>query len=118
VDEPEPLVLRVDPRDGASGIFCDTPVIVSLSQPADPLSVTEDTFRVEAAGFEALDGTIRMSPDGSVLIWTGARTLAPGVVHFVAVRGVRDRRGLPVRTHVSRFVPCDVALADLMTPGA
>jgi hypothetical protein len=118
VDEPEPLVVRVDPRDGASGIFRDTPVVVSLSQPADPATVTEDTFRVEAAGSTPLDGAIRLSPDGSVLIWTSARNLTPGVVHFVAVRGVRDRRGLPVRTHVSRFVPCDVALADLMTPGA
>lgn len=110
--------MRVDPQDGASGVFRDTPVIVSLSQPIDPTTVGPATFRVEAGGSVELAGSIRLSPDGAVLIWTGARPLAPGVVHFVAVRGLYDRRGLPVRPHVSRFVPCDVALSDLMTPGA
>ncbi len=117
-DDGEPLVVRVDPADGASGVFRDTPVIVSLSQPADAATVSRDTFRVEASGRTEVEGGIRLSPDGAVLIWTAARLLAPGVVHFVAVRGVRDRRGVPVKAHVSRFVPCDIALSDLLTPGA
>lgn len=117
-DEGEPMVLRVDPADGASGVFRDTPVIVSLSQPADAATVGRESFRVEAGGRTLVDGGIRLSPDGSVLIWTAARPLTPGVVHFVAIRGVCDRRGVPVRTHVSRFVPCDIALSDLLTPGA
>jgi hypothetical protein len=116
-DDGEPLVLRVDPADGASGVFRDTPVIVSLSQPADEATVSRDSFRVEAGGRTEVEGGIRLSPDGAVLIWTAARPLAPGVVHFVAIRGVRDRRGVPVRAHVSRFVPCDIALSDLLTPG-
>ena len=116
-DESEPLVLRVDPADGACGVFRDTPVIVSLSQPVDAATVGRDSFRVEAGGQTVVEGGIRLSPDGAVLIWTAARPLAPGVVHFVAVRGVCDRRGVPVKTHVSRFVPCDIALADLLTPG-
>ena len=117
-DEGEPLVVRVDPADGASGVFRDTPVIVSLSQPADAATVSRESFRVEAGGRTVVEGGIRLSPDGCVLIWTAARPLAPGVVHFVAIRGVRDRRGLPVKAHVSRFVPCDIALSDLLTPGA
>ncbi|HET9317215.1 MAG TPA: Ig-like domain-containing protein [Vicinamibacteria bacterium] len=114
----EPLVLRVDPADGASGVFRDTPVIVSLSQPADAATVSRDSFRVEAAGRAEVEGGVRLSPDGSVLIWTASRPLAPGVVHFVAIRGVCDRRGVPVKAHVSRFVPCDIALSDLMPPRA
>jgi hypothetical protein len=117
-DEGEPLVVRVDPADGASGVFRDTPVIVSLSQPADAATVGRESFRVEAGGRTEVEGRIRLSPDGAVLIWTAARPLAPGVVHFVAIRGVCDRRGVPVKTHVSRFVPCDLALSDLMPPGA
>lgn len=117
-DEGEPLVLRVDPADGASGVFRDTPVIVSLSQPADAATVSRESFRVEAGGRALVDGGIRLSPDGCVLIWTSTRPLAPGVVHFVAIQGVCDRRGVPVRAHVSRFVPCDLALSDLLTPGA
>ena len=38
-DDGEPLVVRVDPADGASGVFRDAPVIVSLSQPADAATV-------------------------------------------------------------------------------
>jgi hypothetical protein len=117
-DEGEPLVVRVDPADGASGVFRDTPVIVSLSQPADASSVSRESFRVEAGGRTHVEGSIRLSPDGAVLIWTAARPLAPGVVHFVAVRGVCDRRGVPFKPYVSRFVPCDITLSDLMTPGA
>jgi hypothetical protein len=114
----EPLVLRVDPADGASGVFRDTPVIVSLSQPADEATVSRDSFRVEAGGRTEVEGSVRLSPDGTVLIWTAASPLAPGVVHFVAIRGVCDRRGVPVKAHVSRFVPCDIALSDLMPPRA
>ena len=117
-DAGEPLVLRVDPADGACGVFRDTPVIVSLSLPADEATVTRESFRVEAAGRMEVEGCVRLSPDGAVLIWTGARPLAPGVVHFVAIRGVCDRRGVPVKEHVSRFVPCDIALSDLMPPRA
>jgi len=117
-DGGEPLVLRVDPADDACGVFRDTPVIVSLSQPADEATVSRDSFRVEAGGLTEVEGAVRLSPDGAVLIWTAARPLAPGVVHFVAIRGVCDRRGVPVRAHLSRFVPCDIALSDLMTPRA
>lgn len=116
-DDGEPLVVRVDPADGACGVFRDTPVIVSLSQPADAATVGPQSFRVEAGGRTPVEGGIRLSPDGSVIIWTAARPLAPGVVHFVAIRGVHDRRGVPVKPYVSRFVPCDINLSDLMTPG-
>ena len=47
-DDGEPLVVRVDPADGASGVFRDAPVIVSLSQPADAATVGPASFRVEA----------------------------------------------------------------------
>lgn len=114
----EPTVVRVDPPDGASGVFRDTPVIVSLSHPADPATVGPESFRVEASGLTEVAGRLSLSPDGAVLIWVAARPLAPGVVHFVAIQGVRDRRGQHVLSHLSRFVPCDIALADLMTPGA
>lgn len=114
----EPIVVRVDPLDGATGVFRDTPVIVSLSHPADPSTLVPETFRVEAGGVTEVPGQLSASPDGAVLIWVATRPLAPGVVHFVAITGVRDRRGQAIKAHVSRFVPCDIALADLMTPGA
>jgi hypothetical protein len=111
-----PTVLRVNPEDGAVGVFRDAPVIVSLSHPIDPaaLTLTPDAVRVETGDGSVVEGRVSVSPDGAVLIWTAVHGLAAGAIHFVAVRGLRDRRGLDLRPHVTRFVPCDLTLADLL----
>lgn len=108
-----PTVLRVNPEDGAVGVFRDAPVIVSLSHPVDPRALTPDAVRVETSDGTVVEGRVSASPDGAVLIWTAAGGLTAGAIHFVAVRGLRDRRGLDLRPHVTRFVPCDLTLADL-----
>ncbi|MET0553301.1 MAG: Ig-like domain-containing protein [Vicinamibacteria bacterium] len=108
-----PSVRRVNPADGAVGVFRDAPVIVSLSHPVDPDSLTPEAFRVETSDGAVVDGRLTASPDGAVLIWTAASDLIAGAVHFVALTGLRDRRGMAFATHVSRFVPCDLNLADL-----
>jgi hypothetical protein len=112
-DAEAPIVLRVNPEDGAVGVFRDAPVIVSLSHPVDPGSLTPDAVRVETSDGAVVEGRVSPSPDGAVLIWTAARTLTAGTVHFVALRGLRDRRGLELKPHVTRFVPCDLTLSDL-----
>lgn len=113
-DEAEPpSVLRVNPEDGAVGVFRDAPVIVSLSHPVDPLQLAPDAVRVETSDGAPVDGRVTASPDGAVLIWTAAAALSAGAIHFVALRGLRDRRGLELRPHVTRFVPCDLSLSDL-----
>ena len=112
-DGEAPTVLRVNPEDGAAGVFRDAPVIVSLSHPVDPGSLTPDAVRVETSDGAVVEGRVSPSPDGAVLIWTAVRTLTAGTVHFVALRGLRDRRGLDLKPHVTRFVPCDLTLSDL-----
>jgi hypothetical protein len=112
-DQEAPSVRRVNPADGAVGVFRDAPVIVSLSHPVDPGSLTPDAFRVETSDGTVVDGRVTASPDGAVLIWTAASDLIAGAVHFVALTGLRDRRGIALATHVTRFVPCDLNLADL-----
>jgi Bacterial Ig-like domain len=109
-----PSVLRVNPEDGAVGVFRDAPVIVSLSHPVEPRSLTPEALRVEASDGVVVEGRVTASPDGAVLIWTAAGGLTPGAVHFVATRGLRDRRGLEFKPHVTRFVPCDLTLTDLL----
>ena len=111
LEEPTRL-LRVDPRDGATGVFRDSPVIVRLSQPADPASLSPATFRVEGP-FGPVPGHAGLSPDGQCVIWTGERPFAPDALHFVVVRGLADERGREVQPHVTRFVSCDIVWSTL-----
>ena len=106
-------VIRVDPGDGATGVFRDTPVLASLSHPADATTVHGGSFRVEESGGEAVPGDVLLSPDGKLLIWTASRPLAPGVEHLVTADGLKDRRGREVAPHRSRFVPCALARSDV-----
>jgi hypothetical protein len=106
MDEPA-RVLRVDPRDGAMGVFRDSPVIVRLSGPVDPFSISADTFHVEGPR-GAVAGRVGLSPDALCLIWSGDERFATDALHFVVVRGLVDQRGRPVAPHVSRFVSCDL----------
>jgi len=108
-----PLVLRVDPCDGATGVFRDTTVVACLSHAADVASVGPETFRVEEPGGVAVPGELALSPDRAVVFWTARRLLTPGVEHVVTADGLRDARGLAVTAHSSRFVPCDLVLGDV-----
>jgi Big-like domain-containing protein len=108
-----PLVLRVDPRDGATGVFRDATVVACLSHAADAASLGPETFRVEEDGGAPVPGRLTLSPDGSVVIWTGRRLLTPGVEHVVTAHGLRDARGQSIEPYSSRFVPCDLVLSDV-----
>lgn len=112
-DEPA-RVLRVDPGDGATGVFRDSPIVVRLSHAANVNSVSPATVRVEGPD-GTVPGLVGMSPDGQCLIWTGARPFFPDGLHFVVVRGVLDRLGRQVLPHVSRFVPCDLFWSSLVS---
>jgi len=104
-------VMRVDPGDGATGVFRDAPVLACLSHPAD--AATVHGFRVEETGGAAVPGEVLLSPDRRLLIWTASRLLAPGVEHLVTASGLRDHRGREVAPHRSRFVPCALARSDV-----
>lgn len=106
-------VTRVDPGDGATGVFRDAPVLACLSHPADAATVHGGSFRVEEPGGIAVPGEVLLSPDGRLLIWTAARLLAPGVEHWVTADGLKDHRGREVAPHRSRFVPCALARSDV-----
>jgi hypothetical protein len=105
-------VLRVDPADGLTCVFRDTPVLVRLSRPAQEASLSEATFRIEDPE-GAVPGFARLSPDGHVVIWRGYRLLDPGIDHAVVLAGVLDHRGRPVAPYRSRFVPCTLVRAEL-----
>jgi hypothetical protein len=107
-----PRVLRIDPSEGAVGVFRDTPVVALLSHCADRhsldahvLVVTDESSRVP--------GRVILSPDGLVLVWQPDRLLKAGVPHEVQCAGLRDLRGREIASLYSRFVPCDLTWTDL-----
>jgi hypothetical protein len=114
-DVPEgvpPCVLRVDPPDAACGVFRDAPIVVCFSRPADPRTVSGETFLVDDED-GPVPGSVWTSLDGRVAVWTPSRPLAPGVRHTLRLRGLRDNRGRDLVVHESGFVPGHLALGDL-----
>jgi len=107
-------VLRVDPTDGLTGVFRDTPVLVRLSRPAQAASLCSDTFHVEDARGR-VPGRTRLSPDGRVVIWRGDRLLESAVRHTLVVAGLRDERSREVTPHRSHFVPSTLSWSELMS---
>ena len=106
-------VVRIDPADGARGVFLDDPVVATLSHPADVASATPETFRVaDDAG--DVPGDLRFSPDARVLVWTPRRLLRGGIEHAVTIAGLRDLRGREMASHASRFAPCPFRAQDVM----
>lgn len=106
-------VVRIDPEDGATGVFTDDPIVVTLSLPADLTTLTAETFRVTGEDGE-VKGQRRASPDARVLIWTPDDFLTEGATHHVRIAGLRDLRGREMAEHQSTFVPCRFSALDLM----
>jgi Bacterial Ig-like domain len=108
-----PAVVSVNPGDGATGVFRDSPVAVRLSTPVDPGTLGPSTLRVqEVTG--PVPGHLALCADAQLVVFQPARWLRPHVIHFVIVSGLTDRRGRSVRPHWSRFVPCSFTHQDLM----
>ena len=105
-------VLRVEPRDGATGVFRDTPIVATLSHPLQPSSVTCEAFAVEDED-GAVPGLLALSADGRCVVWRASRLLVPGAAHRVTVAGLRDVRGRTMALHRSGFLPCDLTFRDL-----
>ena len=105
-------VVRVQPVDGATGVFRDTPVLARLSRPADGRSLSAATFGVDDTTGR-VPARLRLSPDGLTVFWFGERRLDPGVEHHVSVSGLLDQEGREFLPHASRFVACGLAREDL-----
>jgi hypothetical protein len=106
-------VLRVDPPDGARGVFRDAVVVACLSHGADASTVSPETFLVfDEQG--AVPGGVWTTLDGRIAVWTPRRLLSAGKLHCVRLAGLRDRHGRDIPVHESAFVPCEVSLKDLL----
>jgi hypothetical protein len=107
-----PRVLRIDPGEGAAGVFRDTPVVALLSHAADRQSLDAHVLVVTDAS-SRVPGRVVLSPDGRVLVWQSDRLLKAGESHEVQCAGLRDLRGREIAGLFTRFVPCDIAWSDL-----
>ena len=106
-------VFRIDPADGASGVFRDDPVVAVLSHPADAASLTAETFRV-ADETGTIAGVLRLSPDARVVVWTPSVPLRADADHVVSIAGLRDLRGREMTAHKSGFRACRFTARDTM----
>lgn len=106
-------VVRIDPADGATGVFLDDPVVATFSHSADVASATADTVRVSDDRGD-VPGRFRFSPDARVMVWTPQGRFRPGVPHTVTIAGLRDHRGRDMAAHASGFVPCPFTARDVM----
>ena len=111
-DGPTRLV-RIDPFDGALGVLRDTPILARFSRAVSEWSLEPGVFRV-AADRNEVRGTLRLSPDGRVLIWRAERPLAPDTVHSVEVQDLRDQRGEPVEVFSSAFATGALILSEVL----
>ena len=109
--EGSPVVSRIDPPNGATGVFRDALVVASLTHPADPSTVSSCTFRVEDEAC-MVPGRLMVSPDGRALIWRGRRLLRPNREHRVILSGLRDVHGREVAGHTGWFMSCDLFWID------
>ena len=111
-DEAGLRVRHLDPPDGARGVFRDAPVVARFSRPADPSTLSPQTFLViDEHG--PVPGGVWASLDGRVAVWTPARLLSAGTLHCVRLAGIRDLYGRELAVHESAFEPGDLALGDL-----
>ena len=106
-------VVRVDPGDGSAFVLRDTPVLVRLSGPVNPASVTHRSFCVvDAHG--PVPAELSLSADQRVVIWSPQRLMVPAMEHELLVCGLLDCRGQVVPNHASRFYPCGLAREDFI----
>ncbi len=101
--ETAPRILRLEPADGVSGVFRDSTVLVRVSVPVDPASVSGAGFHVEDPDGR-VPGRVSVSPDGLLLVWQPDDSMKPGVPHFVVIEGLQDAAGRLFPRHLSRFV--------------
>lgn len=87
IDNFQPSVVSVSPRQGETGVPLNTKVTVRFSEPINPLTIHSGTFSVGGAPFSTLGmpGTITIAPDLLSATFTPAQLLLPNTSYGVNV---------------------------------
>ena len=103
-DVTPPTVALTSPANAAVGIPENNPIVITLSEPLKAKSITANSVVVYQgllAGAPVISGRIRLSSDGTQLIFTANDLLADYTDYKVVVDGIRDRAGNPIATPYS-----------------
>ncbi|MBI1821811.1 MAG: Ig-like domain-containing protein, partial [Nitrospirae bacterium] len=98
-----PVVLQINPKNGASGINTNSSISVIFNKSLNPASVTSSTFQVSSGG-TATPGTFIFSSYNTVATYIPSQPL-PGLSNMtVTLNGIADLNGNAITTpFVSNF---------------
>lgn len=108
IDNVQPTMLSSVPTSGATGFpATGTPITITLSEPANPLTVNGTTVFFYGA---AIPATVTLSNNNTVITVTPNQPLFAGTQYSVIAQGVQDVAGNPL-TNVS------VSFTTALAPG-
>jgi hypothetical protein len=93
-DSTPPTVILTSPADGAYGVAHDATIGAAFSEPMNPFTLTEITFRVFAPGAVPVLGTVSYDPTSPVAIFLPATDLLPDTDYLALITtGATDTSG-------------------------
>ncbi len=112
VDTDPPTVASTIPADGATNVPINALVRVTMSEMADPTSISDATLQLAPA----TAGTLTLSADRKTLRFALAGQLTPSTTYTLNVNGVRDLSGNVMAPFSTSFTTSASAVADTTLP--
>jgi hypothetical protein len=98
-----PTVSAVAPANTATAVPLNANVVLHLSEPVNPATVTNGQLTVTPSGGSAINGTATLASDQVTLTFSPAATLVPNTVYTVQLTGFQDLVGNVGLTFTSTF---------------
>lgn len=92
-----PDVVSVVPADGATNVSCSTAIEAIFTEPIDPITLNETTFKLVLDDLPPFTGTYAVSADGKKVTFTPASPLLAGHQGYsLTLAGIEDLAGHPL----------------------
>jgi methionine-rich copper-binding protein CopC len=111
-----PAIVAVMPSNGSSGVPVNATVQVQLSGPISATGITPGVIRVTPGAGAAVNGTVSVGNNNTVLTFTPAGALTASTSYTIAVTGLTDFAGNPVAAFTSSFTTRASATPDITSP--
>ncbi|MGN6593989.1 MAG: Ig-like domain-containing protein [Terriglobales bacterium] len=106
-DTTPPSVTSATPPDGATGVPLNAVVVLQLSQPLDPTTVSSSSLGLSPA----VAGTVSLNGGGTLLQFTPSAGLAPNTTYTVTAGGVADESGNALPPYEASFTTAGTVLS-------